>query len=138
MYNKVDYPLGTSCESGNLEAEKNCVSHINYGQILEKVIRNDKMSISEISRHLNISRRTLYNWFETKDLDLEVIRRVGIVIDHDFSKELPEEFAQLTISPDLNANLSNKFTGVKSSDAIYYWMDRYIRLLEKFNEVLTH
>jgi DNA-binding Lrp family transcriptional regulator len=136
MYNKVDYPLDPSSQSGNQEAEKHTASHINYGHILEKVIRKDRMSISEISRQLNISRRTLYNWFETENLDLEIIRRVGILIDHDFSKELPEEFAQLAISPDMN--LSGKFTGVKSSDAIYYWMDRYIRLLEKFNEVLTH
>jgi hypothetical protein len=24
------------------------------------------------------------------------------------------------------------------ANAIYYWMDRYIKLLEKFNEVLSH
>jgi transcriptional regulator with XRE-family HTH domain len=110
---------------------------LHYGHIVERIVRRNQMGISEIARKLNVSRRTLYNWFEMKKLDLEVICKIGDVIGHDFSPEFPEEFT--------NRNMSisdEKYTDIQSAedqanDAIYYWMDKYIKLLEKFNAVLS-
>jgi AcrR family transcriptional regulator len=96
------------------------------------------MGISEIARKLNVSRRTLYNWFETKKLSLDVICQIGFVIDHDFSKEFPDAFARKINSVNADSGFERLVGKEQPRDATYYWMDKYIKLLEKFNEVLSH
>jgi predicted DNA-binding protein YlxM (UPF0122 family) len=112
---------------------------LHYGRIAERAMRRSPLGISEIARRLDVSRRTLYNWFETKDLNLNIISKIGYIISHDFSKDLPE---------DLNRKmklLSNEYIDnqppspiIKSNEPIYFWMNRYIELLEKFNEKLNY
>ena len=142
MHNHVNYSVNYSTPvtmPGGMDL-KNAADkpEIHQGQIVERVIRCNRMGISEIARRLYVSRRTLYNWFETKDLGLDTICKIGFIIDHDFSKEFPEEFAKKSnlLSGELMSDLQN--TGDKPKDPIYYWMDRYIKLLEKFNELLSH
>jgi hypothetical protein len=71
-------------------------------------------------------------------LSLDVICKIGFVIGHDFSNEFPEEFAKTNndLTGDSLAETQN--ASEQTPNAIYYWMDRYIKLLEKFNEVLSH
>lgn len=112
--------------------------YLHYGQIVERAVRRSPLGISEIARKLNVSRRTLYNWFEIKDLNLDIISKIGHVISHDFSKDLPEG---------LNRKmklLGNEYIDnpppspvVKSNEPVYFWMNRYIELLEKLNERLN-
>jgi hypothetical protein len=141
MHNHSNYSvnyLNPATMPGVLETKDSQKRDIHQGQIVERAVRCNRMGISEISRRLYVSRRTLYNWFETKDLGLDTICKIGFVIGHDFSEELPEEFAKKTnsLSGEVMAELQN--TGDKLKDPIYYWMDRYIKLLEKFNELLSH
>lgn len=137
MHNHIDYPVSNS--AFGVASLENPIKkqELHRGQILERVVRCDRMGISEIARRLYVSRRTLYNWFETKDLSLDIICKVGFIIGHDFSKEFPEEFADKTnkLSGEVMNNLQNP--GDKPRDPLYYWMDRYIKLLEKFNELLS-
>ncbi|MET3500412.1 transposase-like protein [Mucilaginibacter rubeus] len=63
-----------------------------YGQILELTIRKRGYSISEISKLLNVNRRSVYNWFNQSQLKAEIIYNVGLAIKHDFSIEFPEFF----------------------------------------------
>jgi AcrR family transcriptional regulator len=109
---------------------------LHYGAILEKAIRNDCMGISEIARKLQVSRRTLYNWFESEKLDIEIIYKVGVVTGHNFSKEIPgfdEKKKLFAINP------STQFSDPEdNSNTVYYWMERYIHLLERYNSILRH
>ncbi|MGN8068876.1 hypothetical protein [Mucilaginibacter sp. 22184] len=135
MYNKIDYPV-VSYDNNSMRSPN--YSDINYGQVVERVVRRDPIGISELARRLNVSRRTIYNWFETEKLSFDIICKIGFVIGHDFSDELPEDFAQKS-----NNATEESFTEIKNGteqppNAIYYWMDRYIKLLEKFNETLSH
>lgn len=111
---------------------------LNVGQVLERVVRRDRMGISELSRKLNVSRRTIYNWFDQKSLNPEIIWKVGTVIGHDFSVELPDAFLK-------NDNIrrdtfESHYDDTVKNDAntVYFWMNKYIRLLEKYNEILSH
>jgi DNA-binding phage protein len=108
---------------------------LHYGHIVERTVRRNHMGISEIARKLCISRRTLYNWFDTNKLDIQTILKIGSVVGHDFSQEFPEEFAKID-----QQQRDEVFTDSGKSlpeDAVYYWMDKYIKLLEKFNETLA-
>lgn len=107
----------------------------NKGDVIERIVRT-KIGISELSRILNVSRTSIYNWFEHGHLNLETICRIGQAIDHDFANEFPEEFAKAH-NPGSGGLLSEK--GMKNNGcetSIHYWMNKYITLLEKYNELL--
>jgi hypothetical protein len=104
----------------------------NKGDVIERIVRT-KIGISELSRILHVSRTSIYNWFEHGHLNLDTICKIGQAINHDFANEFPEEFA--------NANLHHPTdtTSEKTDESysIQYWMNKYISLLEKYNELLS-
>jgi len=63
------------------------------GQTVEKIIRRDGYSISQLARMMNINRRSIYNWFNQPVLRQEIIYKIGRQIMHDFSVEFPELFS---------------------------------------------
>jgi len=107
---------------------------LNHGSILEKAVRKNCIGISEIARKLDVSRRTLYNWFESENIDLEIFYKVGIITGHDFSKEIPGfEEGKKRFAVNFPKELS---TLDDNANTVYYWMERYIHLLEKYNSIL--
>jgi len=116
---------------------KNALSHtgnnIHHGKIIERHIRTNRISISEIARRLDVSRPTLYHWFESKKLSTDIIVKIGLVTAHDFSVEFPDELANRSCLLDKEV-LKDIDGGEQNSDPIYYWMERYIRLLERINQ----
>lgn len=112
----------------------------NVGKVIEGVVRKNHIRISELSRKLHVSRRTIYNWFNQESLNFEIICKIGTAIMHDFSKELPEEFLHLDNELIDHADVSKireHLPTAAPSDSVGYWMNKYIKLLEKYNELLT-
>lgn len=130
----MDIPVKFDLESDSLKTKIKPEQH--HGQILEQSVRKAHIGISEIARKLDISRKTIYNWFETKKISVDILKKVGNIIGHDFSVELPNEFSCE------EERLANRFDNPKSTntviknDEVYYWMERYIRLLENMNQNL--
>ncbi|HKG07190.1 MAG TPA: hypothetical protein VKB19_12060 [Pedobacter sp.] len=60
------------------------------GFILETAIRKLGFAAHDVSRALRSNRRMVYNWFRQRDLDMEVIQRIGKAIGHDFSNDFPD------------------------------------------------
>ncbi|RZL51229.1 MAG: hypothetical protein EOP00_00380 [Pedobacter sp.] len=123
-------------DANNLNTSVSIDQH--YGHVVEKVVRRAHIGISEIARKLHISRRTLYNWFETKQISIDIIKKIGYVIGHDFSVELPEAFS----GEDRRA--ADQYLGMPFSNiddknqSVFYWMERYIKLLENVNQNLVN
>jgi hypothetical protein len=127
-------PTKFDSESNSLNTKIKLEQH--HGLILEQAVRKAHIGISEIARKLNISRKTIYNWFETKKISIDILKKVGYVISHDFSAELPEEFAcEENYLVNLPGNPSDANT-VSKNDEVYYWMERYIKLLENMTQNL--
>lgn len=105
----------------------------NKGDVIERVVRK-KIGISELSRKLQVSRTAIYNWFESGQINLDTICKIGEAIDHDFTKEFPEEFA--------NAQHSAANSGTTPAEnkdeanSVDYWINKYINLLEQYNDLL--
>lgn len=105
-----------------------------HGQIIEKVIRRNGYSISELARLTKVNRRSVYNWFNQRNLKSDIIYRIGSVLNYDFSNEFPDLF--------INAHSGEPIPVIKANfDAIdgrndLYWKDKYIQLLEKYNDLL--
>lgn len=111
-----------------------------HGQILERVVRRNGHSISDVARLTNVNRRSVYNWFNQPHLKPEIIYRIGCVIDHDFSIELPHLF-----TPDDFNKEKKRAVAVNSQEDNqidvnnkHYWKDKYIDLLERYNELLAN
>ena len=107
------------------------------GSIIEKAVRRRNVSISSLSRKMNVNRRTLYNWFNKETLPSKIIGQIGKTIKYDFSSD----FSNTSAYPDLKFIESDPSTISKSeiseSQAYQYWMIKYIELLEKYNVLLV-
>jgi len=137
MQTKIDCtPDDTIIEAAKKTNSPNNYSNQHYGHIIEKVIRRNSIGISEIARKMGVSRRSIYNWFESEKIPAAIIKRIGCVIGHDFSKEFPDEIKFYTELDQMKMHILNSFDDEKNNDSVYYWMDRYIRLLENFNAIL--
>jgi transcriptional regulator with XRE-family HTH domain len=109
-----------------------------YGQIIEKVIRRDGYSISELAKLMDVNRRSVYNWFCKKRLKSDIIFRIGEVLSYDFSNEFPELFKDGEFSFLYNnVTILKEETEVVAENLEDHWKDKYIILLEKYNELLT-
>ncbi|WP_316748959.1 helix-turn-helix transcriptional regulator [Pedobacter gandavensis] len=108
----------------------------NRGDVIERVVRK-KIGISELSRKLHVSRTAIYNWFENGQINLETICKIGEAINYDFTKEFPEEFA---LAQDLKTiEIANTIEKREESanHSVDHWMNKYISLLEKYNDLLV-
>lgn len=107
---------------------------MNNGEIVEHVIRRNNISISELSRRLHVSRRSIYNWFTQKNLSYDTIREIGEALDYDFSTDFPDKFNNGRKNPSMNGYQTDlNFDDYQNS--ANYWRNKYINLLEKYNGV---
>ncbi|MEJ7560417.1 MAG: helix-turn-helix transcriptional regulator [Pedobacter sp.] len=109
---------------------------LHHGQTIERIIRRNGFSITELARLTNVNRRSVYNWFNQRHLKPEIIYRIGAVINHDLSTVFPslyqyDEFIQQDFTP-------NQEEAVAQEPSIEgnIWKDKYIELLERHNQLL--
>lgn len=106
----------------------------NAGEILELAVRRQNINISELSRKMNVNRRTIYNWFQQQSLSSTIIFGISQAIDYDITQEFPENFFGQAL------NAQKQHTGLNSiaehEEARYYWMRKYISLLEDYKVLL--
>jgi predicted transcriptional regulator len=58
---------------------------IHHGETIEKVVRRNGHSITDVAKLTKVNRRSVYNWFNQPKLKPEIIYKIGCVINHDFS-----------------------------------------------------
>ncbi len=102
------------------------------GEILEKAIRQSGIPITRIVKKLSKSRRWLYNQFTRQDVSLDIFLEIGKLIHHDFSLEL-NEFKLNTRRSHLIEDANDNEYGNQTAQ---YWKDKYMHLLEEYNELL--
>jgi len=106
-----------------------------YGQIVEYIVRRNGYSITDLAAALNVNRRSIYNYFQNKYLKYDVIYKIGLIVRHDFSKEFPDLFTSEQF--DIKNKQSQKAGPVNEEDGNdVYWQDKYIQLLELYNDEL--
>ncbi|MCX2433216.1 MULTISPECIES: helix-turn-helix domain-containing protein [unclassified Pedobacter] len=108
---------------------------LHHGQTVERIIRRNGYSIAELARIIKVNRRSVYNWFNQRHLKPEIIFRIGSVLNHDFSSEFPSLFVKgETIGKTTFHYTESAENAPGLEDA--NWKDKYIDLLEKYNELL--
>ncbi|WP_051189401.1 helix-turn-helix domain-containing protein [Daejeonella oryzae] len=111
---------------------------VNAGEIVERVVRRNKVSISELARRMQVNRRSVYNWFDQKTLRMDIICKIGYVLGHDFSVDFPDAFGERGFAFMEKIVDSMDETEQGHPNSVHYWMVKYISLLEKYNELLAH
>jgi predicted transcriptional regulator len=97
------------------------------GEIIKKAIYNSGISVTTLAYKLGKSRRWVYQMFDSCNVSLDMVIKIGYLIHHDFSTEIYE----LKIIIENNNITEND----KSSD---YWKNKYLKLLEEYNEQLKN
>lgn len=109
-----------------------------YGEIIERTIRRNGYSISELARLMKVNRRSIYNWFNQPKFKPDIIFKIGCALKHDFSNEFSELFSSEEFQNAFNSRkmLSSERL-FEEKQKINYWKDKYINLLEEYNQILT-
>lgn len=109
-----------------------------YGEIIERTIRRNGYSISELARLTKVNRRSIYNWFNQPKFKPDIIFKIGCALKHDFSNEFPELFSAEDFQQAFaNSKLINTEILAEEIEKINYWKDKYINLLEEYNHMLA-
>ncbi len=109
-----------------------------YGEIVERTIRRNGYSISELARLMKVNRRSIYNWFNQPKFKPDIIFKIGCALKHDFSNEFPELFSSEEFQNAFsNHKLLNSELLFEEREKINYWKDKYISLLEEYNQILA-
>jgi len=82
------------------------------GQIVEKAVKQSNFSITEVARHCNVSRMTVYRFFEYADLDwdriVEIYRLLGRSVHEDFPNAPGAAITQRAQEPEASYGINAK------------------------------
>ena len=121
------------------------------GEILQEAIKNSGISITRIVDELGITRPTIYRKFKEETIDYTFVKKVGEIINHDFSNDftsLQQSSLSFVTAParvTLPQHVTNRVTSDRvtpsSVDAdpsrqLLALQTKYIALLEAYNELL--
>jgi plasmid maintenance system antidote protein VapI len=117
------------------------------GEILQEAIKNSGISITRIVDEMGITRPTIYRKFKEETIDYSFVKRVGEIINHDFSDGFTSvqqsSLAFVTSTPKhaVTNSVAPRVTPPQLSDndtakQLLILQAKYIALLEAYNELL--
>lgn len=128
-------------------ALRNTLPMPHQGEILQEAIKNSGISITRIVEELGITRPTIYRKFKDETIDYSFVKRIGEIINHDFSSEFT--VTQQSVLPFVTTHLKTAVTNSVTprvtqtlnadpdhSKQLVALQIKYIALLEAYNELL--
>lgn len=100
------------------------------GEIVKEAVYKSGYPITELAKRLSKSRRWIYLMFENANLSLDTILQIGKIIHYDFKDEIKE------FNSNQNAINESAFDYQNEQSEAEYWKNRYLKLLEEYNELL--
>ena len=101
------------------------------GEIIKEAVYKSGVSVTELAKRIGKSRRWMYLMFESNNVSLDLVLKIGKIIHHDFSDEIKELGSSIIVKQELNSNFE------KEPNA-EYWKNKYLKLLEEYNELLKN
>lgn len=115
---------------------------IHKGEVLRDAVyrwcKEKEISLAAFSRRLGQNPSTTYRHFEREDLPTHTILKYAKVMDYSFSKEFPELEETFNLVSD-HREPYGKRSAQKLEECqteLQEWKEKYLRLLEKHNELL--
>ncbi len=107
---------------------------LNRGQVLATVVEATGLNKEEIARKAGYSRASYYKHIENPNLPYHILILYGRVIRHDFTQEFPDMPKYLLEDPE--AQYGTPKTMEEAVSIIESWKNKYIELLEKYNQLI--
>jgi len=102
------------------------------GEIIKEAIYKSGVPITALAKRLGKSRRWMYLMFENSNVSLDIVLQIGKFIHYDFGKAIKG----LTTSENI-ANEPFVVYGKEVAD-VEYWKNKYLKLLEEYNDLLKN
>jgi plasmid maintenance system antidote protein VapI len=104
------------------------------GEIIEKAVRASGYSITRLARKMGKTPRWLYYIFDNDTVPVDYMLQIGEIIHHDFTEEIEslKKYKAYTASQVVYEQLNAAQSGVHPD----YWKNKYLHLLEQYNEML--
>jgi len=100
------------------------------GEIIKGAIHKSGYTITQLARTIGKSRRWMYLMFENNNVSLDIVLQIGKIIHYDFTEEIKE------FNPYQNAVNELATDYQKNESQAEYWKNKYLKLLEEYNEIL--
>ena len=113
-----------------------CDTMQHKGEIVEKAVRQSGYPLTKLARKMGKTARWLYYIFENSNVPIDYILEIGNIIHYDFTEEIAElkRFKNANQSNQLIMDTTSPFGARK--DEASYWKDKYLQVLESYNEML--
>jgi AcrR family transcriptional regulator len=105
------------------------------GEILEKVVRKRNPNITDLSKKVGYDRQTIYRHFKDTQLSDSIILKYAKALKYDFYREFPDllNYSNMVAEPLADYRPLTLSDALKEADG---WKNKYISLLERYNELL--
>lgn len=100
------------------------------GEIVRKAIYESGYSTTKLAEKVGKSRRWMYQMFENRNVSLDIIMSIGVIINYDFSDDIKELKNSNSHPNDPQAEYN------KIDSEVDYWRTKYLNLLEEYNHHL--
>jgi len=64
------------------------LNNIHIGNIIKEKLNEKSMTITDLARKINRDRTTIYDIFERKSIDIELLIKISDILDYDFIHEI--------------------------------------------------
>lgn len=110
---------------------------MNRGEIVEKKVRESGIALKHLANRLDISRGTLYNYFQDPNLSARKIKKIGEVINFNFGMVFKSEELLISNDPliEFESRGNQQLSQCLSERKIY--MEKYLKSLEDKEELMT-
>lgn len=111
-----------------------------HGEILEQAIRQSAVPITKIAKKIGYTRQHIYNLFQQRSIDLNLLLSIGEFIHHDFSDTIQtlKKYKQLHYAEYAANTLNEAAYALNTFEQKYYTLlEEHTQLLKKYNKLLT-
>ena len=67
---------------------------MHIGQRIKEVLEQRQMPVTWLAKEINCERTNVYNIFARKDINTGLLTKLGIILEHNFFKELSDDFSK--------------------------------------------
>jgi predicted transcriptional regulator len=105
------------------------------GEIIEKAVRESGFSITRLANRMGKSRRWVYQIFESRTVPVDYKLEIGKIIHHDFTEDIKElKTYKVSMAKQIMNEPAQSFGNEK--EEVDYWKNKYLAVLEKYNDLL--
>lgn len=67
---------------------------MHIGKRIKEVLEQRQMPVTWLAKEINCERTNVYNIFARKDINTGLLTKLGIILEHNFFKELSDDFSK--------------------------------------------